>query len=90
MQRRLPAAGHEIPHPIRVAQYLAASADTERVGPNDDRDRLTMTRDRDLLAGEDALKDPRKGRASLANGHRVRHGQYGTSMYKVVQVLGLP
>jgi hypothetical protein len=85
MQLRLPAAGDDIPHPIRIAQSFAGSARTERVGPDDDGDRLTMARDRDLLASEDALKDLREGRSSLADRHRVRHALHGTSLYSAAQ-----
>jgi len=71
MQLRLPAAGDEIPHPIGITQSVAGSARTERVRPDDHGDRLTVARDRDLLASEDALKDLREGRSSLAHRHRV-------------------
>jgi hypothetical protein len=68
-----PAAGEEIPHAIRIAQAFGGSARTERVGPDDDSDRLTMARDDHLLASEDTLEDLREGRSSLADGYRVRH-----------------
>jgi hypothetical protein len=85
MQLRLPAAGDEIPHPIGIARSLACSARTERVGPDDHGDRLTMARDRDLFASEDALKDLREGRSGLAHRHRVRHALHGTPLYSAVQ-----
>jgi hypothetical protein len=69
MQLGLPAAGDEVPHPIGIDQSLTGSARTERVGPDDHGDRLAMARDGDLLAGEDALKDPRELRSSLAHRH---------------------
>src|SRR3990170_6223912 len=73
MQLRLPAADDDIAHPIRVPHSFAGAARTERVGPDDDGDRLTMARDGDLLASADALKDLGEGRSSSADRDRVRH-----------------
>lgn len=75
MQLHLPATGDEIANPIGLAQPLAGSAHTERIGPDDDGDRLTMARDRDLFPSQHALKDLRERCSSLADRHRVRHSR---------------
>jgi hypothetical protein len=85
MQRRSPAVSDEIPHPIGIAHPFGGSARPERVGPDDHGDRLTMTRDGDFLASEDALQDARERRSGFADRHRVRHAADGTSLYGHVQ-----
>ena len=85
MQLRLPASGDEIAHPSRIGQSIGGSARPECVGPDDDGNRLTMARDRDLLASEDALKDLREGRSSFGNRHRGGHILHGTSLYVAAQ-----
>jgi hypothetical protein len=73
IQLQAPAAGDEIAYPIRIAQSFAGATRAKRVGPDDDGDRLAMTRNRDLLPGENALEDLREGSSGLADRHRVRH-----------------